>query len=149
AANYNNDTWSITDLNDENPNIKRRADTDSSAGDNKISGKPIGPFPHEKVGKDTPTAVIERPNPTLQAGTIDALNSKLEGDLKQQLINKQTQEQKLKDLIKQIKAFDYDHIESFIAQNYLFSKIEHIINHLKTKHPIDDLLPGILTIRIT
>ncbi|CAF4905193.1 unnamed protein product, partial [Rotaria sp. Silwood1] len=149
AANYNNDTWSITDLNDENPNIKRRADTDSSAGDNKISGKPIGPFPHEKVGKDIPAAVIERPNPTLQAGTIDALNSKLEGDLKQQLVNKQTQEQKLKDLIKQIKAFDYDHIESFIAQNYLFSKTEHIINHLKTKHPIDDLLPGILTIRIT
>ncbi|CAF3879558.1 unnamed protein product, partial [Rotaria sp. Silwood1] len=147
-------------------------------------------FFNEKVGEHKQQTLIERPNYTVNAGTADALNSKLEDevkrlkeqiqreqskieqekqshqklskekeqqlqktnklleDLKQQLLNRQAQEQKLKDLIKQIKPIDYDNIESIVAQNYLFSKTKHIINHLKTKHPIDDSLMRIPTITI-
>ncbi|CAF4744834.1 unnamed protein product [Rotaria sp. Silwood1] len=190
----NNGTWSVIDLNDEITNTKYPVNmppsTDSSTVDNESLSMSVEHFFNEKVGEHKQQTLIERPNSTVNAGTADALNSKLEDevkrlkeqiqreqskieqekqshqklskekeqqlqktnklleDLKQQLINKQTQEQKLKDLIKQIKPIDYDNIESIVAQNYLFSKTKHIINHLKTKHPIDDSLMRIPTITI-
>ncbi|CAF3892486.1 unnamed protein product, partial [Rotaria sp. Silwood1] len=190
----NNGTWSVIDLNDEITNTKYPVNmppsTDSSTVDNESVSMSVEHFFNEKVGEHKQQTLIERPNSTVNAGTADALNSKLEDevkrlkeqiqreqskieqekqshqklskekeqqlqktnklleDLKQQLLNRQAQEQKLKDLIKQIKPIDYDNIESIVAQNYLFSKTKHIINHLKTKHPIDDSLMRIPTITI-
>ena len=64
-------------------------------------------------------------------------------ELQQQLQSRQAQEQKIKDLTKQIKAIDYDNVESTVVQNFLFSKLKYIINHLKTTYKMDDYFVGI------
>jgi hypothetical protein len=70
-------------------------------------------------------------------------------ELQQQLQSRQAQEQKMKDLTKQIKAIDYDNVESIVVQNFLFSKLKHIISHLKTKYQMDDYFVGIPNIEPT
>ncbi|CAF4138931.1 unnamed protein product [Rotaria sp. Silwood2] len=146
------------------------AGIDSSIVDDGSLSISVEHFFNEKVGEHRQPAVVERTNSTLQANTTNALNLKLEDEAKrlkeqieqakqshqkmtkeqeQQLFSRQAQEQKLKDLIKQIKAIDYDNIESIVVQNYLFSKTKHITNHLKTKYSMDDSLMAIPTITIT
>ena len=74
--------------------------------------------------------------------------NKLLEQLQQQLLDKQAKEQKIKDLTQQIKAVDYDDIDPIVVQNFLFSKLKHIISHLKTKYQIDDYFAGIPNITI-
>jgi len=74
--------------------------------------------------------------------------NKLLQDLQQQLLNRQAQEQKIKDITNQIKALDYDDIESIVVQNFLFSNIHKIISHLKTIYHMDDYFVGIPNITI-
>ncbi|CAF1073805.1 unnamed protein product [Adineta steineri] len=70
-------------------------------------------------------------------------------DLQQQLLNRKAYEQQLKDLAKQIKAVDYINIESFLVKHFLFSKLQFIINHMKSKHQMNDYFVGIPNITMT
>jgi hypothetical protein len=74
--------------------------------------------------------------------------NKLLEELQQQLFSRQAQEQKTKDLTKQIKSVDYDNVESVVVQNFLFTKLQYIISHLKTKYPMDDYFKGIPSITV-
>ncbi len=69
--------------------------------------------------------------------------NKLLEDLQQQLLSRQAHEQQLKDLTKQIKAIDYVDVELIIVNIFLFGKHKRIVDHLKTKHKIDDYFVGI------
>ncbi|CAF4600107.1 unnamed protein product, partial [Rotaria magnacalcarata] len=69
-------------------------------------------------------------------------------DLQQKLLRKQAQEQKIKGLMNEIKATDYDNIEPIVAQVFLLSKIKQITNHLKAKYPLDDYFIAIPNIII-
>jgi hypothetical protein len=75
--------------------------------------------------------------------------NKLLENLKQQLLNRLSQEQQLKDLMKQIKAIDYDKVQSIIVNVFLYGKQKHIINHLKTKQKMENHFIGIPSMTIT
>jgi hypothetical protein len=67
-------------------------------------------------------------------------------ELQQQLSSRQAYDQQLKDLTKQIKAVDYDNVDSIIANIFLFGKLKQIVNHLKTKYKVADYFVGIPSI---
>jgi hypothetical protein len=75
-------------------------------------------------------------------------SNKLLEELQKQLRNRQAQEEKINDLTKQIKSIDYDNVESVVVQSFLFSKLKHIISHLKKKHQMDDYFKGIPSITV-
>ncbi|CAF3499599.1 unnamed protein product [Rotaria sp. Silwood1] len=74
---------------------------------------------------------------------------KLVEELQEQLMSKKSHEQQFKNLVNQIIAVDYDNIESIIANTFLFRKIKHIIDHLKSKHSIDKSFIGLPSLSIT
>ena len=69
--------------------------------------------------------------------------------LQQQLISKQAHEQEFKNLSDQIVAIDYDNIDMIIINTFLFGKDQHIIDHLKAKHPVNSHFIGIPSISFT
>ena len=73
---------------------------------------------------------------------------KLLKNLQQELLNKQSHEQQFKNLQKQIKAVDYTNIQSIIVNVFLFGKQKQIVQHLKTKHKVNDYFLGIPNITI-
>ncbi|CAF1208037.1 unnamed protein product [Rotaria magnacalcarata] len=75
--------------------------------------------------------------------------NKLLKELQKQLVERKAHEQQLNNLVQQIIAIDYDNIESIVANIFLFGKVKNIIEHLKTKHPVDTYLIGIPNITIT
>ncbi|UJR32836.1 hypothetical protein I4U23_020298 [Adineta vaga] len=79
---------------------------------------------------------------------LQRTNEKL-AQLQQQLLSRQTHEQELKDVVRQIKAIDYDNIDSLIVKTFLFSKLRHVIEHLKSKHQMNKYFIGIPSLSMT
>ncbi|UJR32828.1 hypothetical protein I4U23_020290 [Adineta vaga] len=79
---------------------------------------------------------------------LQRTNEKL-AQLQQQLLSRQTQEQQLNNLTKQIKAIDYDTIDNLIIKLYLAPNQNHVIEHLKSKYELDKYFVGIPSLTMT
>ncbi|CAF3032918.1 unnamed protein product [Rotaria sp. Silwood2] len=178
-SNDNNDasarksgTWSISDLNDEITATPHEFDLSIRATTNILireDSKIAENFFCDTVNEIKQPTLIERANPTLKAELSAPLISQLALEIQE--LNDQINKEKLKDdkekeskqtnkllkksreqldfLMDQIITIDYDNIESIIANTFLGSKIQYIIDYLKIKHPIDTYFAEIPDLTIT
>ncbi|CAM4813358.1 unnamed protein product [Rotaria magnacalcarata] len=170
----NNATWSVLDLNDDilvvNPTVLLVTAPTTIGITREDSNISLQKFVDETSNQIRHSGILDRMNGLLRDQKIAELtlrleaemrelnveiekeksknNNKLLEELQQELLHKKVQGEKLKTSAHKIIAMDYDNIQSIIANTFLFSKSQFIIDHLIAKQPMDSSIPGIPSIAI-
>ncbi|CAF3603855.1 unnamed protein product [Rotaria socialis] len=170
----NNGTWSVLDLNDDilavNPTFHLVTAPTTIGIIRENSNISLQKFVDETSNQIRRSGILDRVNALLRDQKVAELTLRLEAEMKelnveiekeksknnnklleelqQELLHKKIQGEKLKTSAHKIIAMDYDNIQSIIANTFLFSKSQSIIDHLKAKQPMDSSILGIPSIAI-